>query len=159
MTRDEITREDMATKLRYDPETGHLYTQRTGARAGYVGARHGYLVVDVFGFHFRAHRVAWFLMTGKWPTFIDHKNRNKTDNRWSNLREATRSQNQHNAKPSRKNKLGLRGVSYQPLNGKYFASIKINKQYHYLGQFDTAEAAKRAYDAKAIEFYGEFCLL
>jgi hypothetical protein len=84
-------------------------------------------------------------MTGEWPPGeIDHINGNRADNRWCNLRLATRGQNQHNRPSARPNKTGFRGVG---TNGNGFcAHISINGK---LIHFPTRATAEEAY-AKAV---------
>lgn len=81
----------------------------------------------------------------------DHENRNTLDNRCSNLKNATRAQNRRNTGLQANNASGFKGVHFHKKNKKWVAESKINNKPHYLGSFDTAEQAARAYD----EFVGE----
>jgi len=87
---------------------------------------------------------------------VDHKNMNKLDNRRSNLRVCTNSENQANIKVHKRNKTGYKGVRYQ--SNRYEAYIWKNKPI-YLGRFDTVEEAALAYNKKALELFGEFARL
>jgi len=91
---------------------------------------------------------------------VDHINRNKLDNRRSNLRLATYSQNSCNRGPMKRNKIGLKGVSKQILNGKWNgkwrSGIGVNGKLIYLGIFDTPELAANAYAAGVKKYHGEF---
>jgi HNH endonuclease len=95
-----ITRDSARGLLYYFSDTGGLVWKtgrRKGKVAGHVNSR-GYRVVWCGGRLLRAHRVIWLWMTGEWPEFdVDHQNRVRDDNRWSNLREATRSENMGNS--------------------------------------------------------------
>ena len=110
----------------------------------------GYLVINIGTKQLLLHRVAWFLHHGTWPKLIDHKNRNKADNRLLNLRDASSSVNAHNKDAS--NILKTKGVRMVP-SGRYAASIKYKKKGIYLGTFDTLEEASEAYEAKAKELF------
>lgn len=94
-------------------------------------------------------------LTG-WP-ITDHQNGNGLDNRRSNLRAATTSQNNANARVRRDNTSGYKGVAYIPKSGKWRAYIG-NPQRH-LGHHDTAEQAAHAYDVAAVARFGEFAIL
>jgi hypothetical protein len=86
--------------LAYDPETGWLTWKTNGQRADNGISDAGYRLVYVNRKGLRAHRVAFLLTVGRWPTeHIDHINRNREDNRWSNLREVTASENARNKTP------------------------------------------------------------
>lgn len=88
-------------KLEYNPDTGELLWKisghgiKKGSVTGSI-ANTGYVQIMVGGKQLLAHRVAFVLMTGRWPTEIDHINRVKTDNRWENLREVSKSENLRN---------------------------------------------------------------
>ncbi|SKB62462.1 HNH endonuclease [Sphingopyxis flava] len=155
--------EQADTLLRYDPETGlfHWKVSRGGtARAGALaGSDHGdgYWAIKVCGRMYKAHRLAHLLMTGKWPpSEIDHKNRNRSDNRWSNLRPCSRSDNMFNQGLSSLNTSGYRGVSLHHGTGKWRAQIKHRGRKIHLGVFETPESAAAVYAAAANDLFPTF---
>jgi hypothetical protein len=99
-------------------------------------------------------------MTGKWPNGeIDHKNLDAGDNRFSNLREATRGQQNANRRVRRDSRLRIKGVSFVPHLNKtnpYSAVIKANGCRLNLGHFKTPEEAHAAYRKASAELRGEF---
>lgn len=85
---------------------------------------------------------------------VDHINHNPLDNRRTNLRLCTRSQNMQNRKYPEK---GLpRGVYLHKLTGKYVATIGVRRKYFHLGTFTNPEQAAAAYDAASARYHGEF---
>lgn len=127
-----------------------------GARAGTV-KEDGYRIVYIERKRYSEHRLAWFYMTGSWPArHIDHANGARSDNRFMNLREATRSQNAANSRPKKPGQVGLRGVS--PIKGgsTFQARISMNRKEHYLGSFRSPEEAHAAYCEAAKRLHGEF---
>ena len=91
---------------------------------------------------------------------IDHKNRNRLDNRRENLRICTHSQNMANRRRSKNNTSGYKGVSWDTVHKGWHSQIggrKINGKT--LGLFDIPEDAARAYDEAAKKLYGEFAIL
>lgn len=156
----ELTAAQVRTLLAYDPETG-IFTwvrprkgMKKNAPAGSVKAN-GYLQVGISRRYYSLHRLAWLITTGKWPIAqIDHKNGNKLDNRWSNLREASRSQNMWNRRKSAANTSGFKGVRWEAK--KWRVRLKYHGKLLHIGFFDTVEAAHAAYCEAAKQYYGEF---
>jgi hypothetical protein len=103
----------------------------------------GYWYGRIFYQQVLAHRVAWKIMTGVDPTEIDHIDGNRGNNKWSNLRDGTRSDNLRNVSLKRNNKSGSMGVSFSKRQQKWIASI-------WLGSFDSKEEAieiRKKYEA------------
>lgn len=159
-----LTIDALKAALHYDAETGKFSwldgsTKSTGHLL-YVNKtkENPYLLLALLGRNYLCHRLAWFYMTGSWPKeMLDHINGIKADNRFCNLREATRGQNGANRHSlARHNTSGFRGVSPRKENGKWRATIRDGKKIKSLGTFTTKEEAKAAYDAAFREKYGEF---
>ena len=137
--------------LRLDVETGRLYwrtsggRRKAGAEAG--GINHsGYLRVSLMGRYFFAHRIVWMLIHGEWPSaIVDHADRNRANNRPSNLRVANKSLNAQNSTSRSDSRTGLRGVGWSGVKGKYRARISINGHRETLGYFDDPNEAHAAY--------------
>lgn len=154
-----FTQKYLRSLLIYDATTGiwlwlvdRNYNSLAGSRAGCVNNSDGRRYIKVHSLRYSESRLAWFYMTGKWPKRdIEHKDGDKTNNRWNNLRKATRTQNGGNAK----SRVALKGVT-RVRTGKYTAQIQKKMRKIHLGTFDTPEAAHAAYVVKARELYGEF---
>ena len=129
----------------YEPLTGSFRVN--GASVGRKNRR-GYVYIFTGGKQQLAHRLAWFLTHGRWPTEIDHINRNKSDNRLANLRECSRSVNSLNKPLRPENISGCAGVRKHTQSGKWIADIKVNGKFTYLGLFadvkDAIKARKQA---------------
>lgn len=155
-----------ATRLRevleYCPNTGvfRWRVARKHCAVGAVAGRidvHGYMRIGIDGQRYRAARLAWLYMTGEWPAAdIDHVNCAKADDRWANLRAATRSENLGNCPLRRDNTTGFKGVTFDKQSGKYQAQIRFQHRSRTIGRFDTAEQAHAAYMAAATAAFGEF---
>jgi len=150
-------------RINYNPLTGeftwkHNYCKsKIGQPLGAIS--HGYMAVSVTinkkRNNYLLHRIAWLMTYGYWPTYLDHINQVKTDNRIINLRECTASQNNANRGPNLNSSTGLRGVYPSWCKG-YIAKIYHNGKNHHIGMFlDKFEAAK-AYDERMIELHGKF---
>ena len=87
---------------------------------------------------------------------VDHIDRCNTNNFASNLRWCTRSENQANRSKQRNVSSQFIGVYWDKRSKKWRATIQINRRTQGLGCYSDERAASRAYDAKAIELFGEF---
>lgn len=87
---------------------------------------------------------------------IDHKNRNRSDNRRDNLRVCSHSQNIMNRDILPNNTSGKKGVSWDKVNNKWRAVIKYNYKYIHIGRYNNIEDASDAFHKKAKELFGEF---
>jgi len=98
------------------------------------------------------HRV---IMNAQKSQVVDHANRDRLDNRRSNLRFATGSQNSANRGPQLNNTSGYKGVSKGSYRG-WQADIRLNYRSIYIGTFCRPELAALAYDVMSEYYYGEF---
>ena len=130
------------------------WPSNVGAVAGSIHPPKGYREICIDGKFYRANRLAWLYMTGKWPKLeIGYINHKTSDARWANLRAMTPSQ--RGATTRTRNKLGVRGV-WITKSGKYVARIKVAGKKKYLGLFDTIEKASVAYTRAAKDAFGQF---
>lgn len=116
----------------------------------------GYIRGFENGKHFLLHRK---LMNAKENEFIDHKNGNRLDNRRSNLRFCTESQNAQNAKLPSNNTTGVKGITTKRhKNGElwYYAYIGYNGKRIFLGEYRSLTEAKEARKNAEVKYYGEF---
>lgn len=145
-----ITQQRLKQLFNYDETTG-VFTRRVavgrhgchkaGAIAGTKTSR-GYIVIGFDDQRCMAHRLAWLYVHGVLPTTdLDHINRNKSDNRISNLRLVNRSQNMHNVNLRKHNSSGYNGVSWHKPRKKWRAYIFIDYRQKHLGLFNTVEDA------------------
>ena len=160
----------------YEPETGHLYWRDPGAgqfetlkgyriflakfagkRAGTLN-RLGYIAVYVRSRSILCHRIVWAMANGRDPKGdVDHRDLCRSNNRLSNLREATRSQNCMNKRLRADNTSGIKGVHWHTASQKWAASIAAKGVGTvHLGVFPTKEQASSAYRAAAANLHGEF---
>jgi hypothetical protein len=138
--------------ISYDDTSGTFQWKDAPGRTHMVGRRvgtknrDGYLRIYVGGEHVMAHRLAWYMVHGKWPSGqVDHVDGNKLNNAIGNLRVVTsraNKQNRHGRQSN--NKSGFLGVF--PERGRWSASIGLGgRRSKRLGSFDTPELAHQAY--------------
>lgn len=142
--------EEVRKILTYRPKSGEFRWRVRVAQNVSIGDKAGHwtreilrsgkmrerLMIRIKGKSYLAHRLAWLYMTGRWPKDqIDHRDGNPKNNRWSNLRECTPSQNQQN-------KL-TRGYYY--CEGRWRARIGIDGMSISLGSFKEEKQAHEAY--------------
>lgn len=150
LSRQELTHPALLERLSYDPDTGTFTwlrndAGRRGLEAGCLDSD-GYRVIQLLGYNYAAHRLAWFFTTGSWPPgVVDHCDGVRDNNRMSNLRNATYAENaQHKLHPSG----DTPGACYRPGQhaGKpWRARIKASRKVYELGYFSTPEEASAAY--------------
>lgn len=146
-----LTADRLRELLKYDPITGLFTWRASPGRRIRVGTIAGsfatkYVEIGVDGGCYRAHRLAWLYMTGAWPTEVDHRNENKHDNRWTNLRDASRMLNVLNqAKASSSKKSTDRRGVFRSASGRWFSRLKLRGRIYHLGTFDTQDEAEREY--------------
>ena len=146
--RPELTAEYLRSILHYDPATGIFTWKVRTAKRVKVGDiagcpnGDGYLQIRVCSRKYRAHRLAWLYHFGEWPEDqIDHINRNRSDNRISNLRDISHKQNLQNTGKYSNNTSGHPGVSWHKQSAKWQVKIKHNYKQIHLGYFSILEEA------------------
>jgi len=163
MSKPILTQERLKELLSYNPETGvFVWLKKPSPQVNIgnvAGCTHpsGYCYIKINRKMYPSHRLAWLYMAGTFPPDeTDHINRDKTDNRFANLRAVTKSENQHNAGKYKCNKSGYRGVCYDKANKNWRAQIVLNNVHKYIGRFSTPEEASAAYLA-AQKIYHPTC--
>lgn len=158
-----ITQSELKEILHYDLDTGFftwLVDKSKSIKAGTVAKNvnhKGYCRIKIDGQEYLSHRLAWLYMYGVMPkNGIDHINNIKTDNRITNLREATHFQNMRNRLLTVRNKTGYKGVSFCKRAKKFKAGITFNLKQIHLGYFIDAKSASLAYEAYGKKLHGEF---
>jgi len=153
--------------LDYDPTTGLLTWRHrddvlprvnkrlAGKPAGCRDGQYGYLSVRLHDRLYQAHRLIWLHVTGEWPTAVlDHVDGLPSNNAWSNLRPATRAENNRNRRARREGR--LKGTVQNAKTGRWEAMIMLGRKNHYLGTFSTQEEAHAAYIEAAKHLHEQF---
>jgi hypothetical protein len=161
-----LTQARLKSLLHYEPETG-VFTWlvrrpngvKIGDEAGAVHAKSGYRLIKLSGRAYIASRLAWLYMRGEWPeNLVDHKDTNRANNAWGNLRAANNKENQRNC--SAKAPLsGLKGVHYKSDGQRvkrWGSHIRIDGKLKFLGYFVHPEEARAAYSKAAEAAFGQF---
>lgn len=153
---------DIRDLIDYNPETGVLTAKVnfSGRQAGSViGSQtwQGYYAFSLFGKKCFAHRLAWLLHYGEWPSQpIDHINGIKTDNSIRNLRLCSLSQNQFNKPTQKNNTTGVKGVYWNKRDKRYVASVQFSGKKYSAGHHKDIESAKEAVMKLREKLAGEF---
>lgn len=145
--------------LDYDPVTGHLIRKvktsnntKVGERAGWKTAN-GYRAISIFGKQHLEHRLIYLWMTGAFPqNNVDHINQIKDDNRWNNLRLATKSQNEGNTPLRKNNKSGHKCVCWDSSRSKWL--VVVAKKF--IGRHTNKDEAISVAKKELKKHYGEF---
>lgn len=152
-----LTQARLKELLHYDPKTGifvNLVQRKKALEGAVAGCDSGrYITIQIDGKGYSAHRLAWLYVYGYFPErLLDHINRDRADNRISNLREVSEQCNVRNTGNYKNNTSGVKGVYLEKARGKWRANIKVDGKTKSLGSyenFDNAVCARLA---------GEQCL-
>lgn len=153
--------------LSYDAKSGSFFWKERrspsclkGQKAGFVGKR-GYVDITIDGKKFKAHTLVWLLETGEFPeVFLDHKDGDRTNNIFSNLRQATSSQNQRNrGKKLSESSSMYKGVDWREDYRSWRARIRAEGKQISLGHFQSETEAALAYNEAAKKHFGEYAKL
>jgi hypothetical protein len=132
--------------LQYNPETGVIIWIKNKGPKKVIGKNaggikpDGYVHIKFNNKTYKAHRVAWYLHYGVWPTnHIDHINGIKNDNRINNLRDVTNQQNLLNQKRHREKT--VKYYYFYKKGQKWKVQTQINNKRTYFGYFETEEKA------------------
>lgn len=163
--------ETLRQLLSYDPETGSLtwlprnesffkkardangWNTKYANTKAFQTVHYGYLNGHIFKKHYYAHRIAWAIHYGSWPSGqIDHINGIRYDNRIANLRDVSHSDNQKNAKLRHDNKSGMPGIDWRGNASAWRVRVSRDGARHIVGYFknlDEAVTARRDAQQKA----------
>jgi HNH endonuclease len=156
-----LTAQRLREVLHYEPVTG-IWTwlinrrgiAKTGTIAGGVSSR-GYWRFKIDGHLYQSSRLAVLYMTGQWPAEeVDHKDGNPLNDRWNNLREATRSEQRQNVRRRRDSRNAYKGLIRRQRKTKTVWEARVKGKC--VGTFDSEEKAYAAYCQKATEAFGQF---
>ena len=134
-----VSVQEAHVKYSYNPETGKLFSKRRGKEVLKNGR--------VSGKQLRTYQIAYLLMTGYIPETVDHKDGNRANNKWSNLREATRLEQSANTSKA--------GIRKWP-SGMWYYQLCVSGKRIYKGGFATYEEAKKHYDKVCLALQGDF---
>lgn len=151
--RRERPRSDFSSDRNY----GIFAARYAGKKAGH-SMKNGYVQIRLDGRLYFAHRLAFLYVHGFMPKEVDHINGDPSNNRISNLRAATREQNNRNCRSSLGSTSKYLGVCFaRNLKRKqWVAQISPNREHIVIGRYETEDEAAIAYNEKAKEYFGEF---
>lgn len=157
-----FTVEQLRAELHYTPETGvwtRLVARCNRVKIGDIAGcpdSYGYTRIRVFGDAYTSSRLAWFYMKGEWPPCdLEHADDCPGHDWWSNLRLATREQNQMNRRARHDNRLGKKNISFRKDMNKYRLRMSVDQKRVTVGHFDTWEEARVVYEER-VKIHGEF---
>jgi len=146
----------------YNPETGILYRIMVNGELKKIGTPKGvdeHLITQFKDKIYPVTHIIWLWVYGRFPhsgMIVEHEDLNKQNNKLSNLREATQSQNMANTKVTKRSKSGVKGVFWDKDRNKWAVYLTKDYKTHFIGRFDNIEDAKRQHAHASRIFFGEF---
>ena len=138
--------------LTYNTDSG-IFT-KNGEQVGYLDKKYNRLSIYFEGELWKAHRLAWFFVTGTLPDLIDHIDRNSLNNSFQNLRVASKAQNAWNSE-FRAGKSVVKGVTFDSKNLSFRVEIGANGK-RYRKRFPDLASATAYANKLREELHGEF---
>ncbi|QIO00287.1 homing endonuclease [Salmonella phage polluks] len=160
-----LTQERLKEVLRYDPETGHFINlqSRGNKKAGSIAGtkdKDGYIVIRIDRMPHRAHRLAFLYMEGYMPIEVDHDNRIRDDNKWTNLIDASRKENMRN-RPSWSTS-GYLGISWNKPKQQWQVRVQDSRGNQISGgyfNYNKLEDAVNKANSLRLELHGDRAIL
>jgi len=148
-------------KQLFEYKDGNLYwKQNTGrARIGNVAGHKrttGYVMIKINKKDFLAHRVIFMMHKGYFPKLIDHIDGNPSNNKIENLREASHSENGHNAKLNKNNSIKLKHICLNKRKDKWQVQMFIDNKNKSFGEYYDLEVAKFVAETMRHKYHGQF---
>lgn len=127
----------------YNPETGKIY----GMKGREIkNKNNGYIFLK---YNLKGHHFAWYMTYGNVDfEMLDHSNRDRADNRISNLRILNRQGQNENT--------NSKGYCWDKSSNKWMAKISINYKTIFLGRYDTEEESRQAYLSAKLKYHSSF---
>lgn len=147
-----LTKKILKERLSYDPDSGVFIWIKTGKTAGWKDQT-GYIHIGINGKTYKAHRLAFLYMNGQLPEYeVDHINGDRSDNKWSNIRCVTRTENMRNQRKYKCNTSGHTGVFWHNRLNKWQANIRSEGKLRHIGYYEDIEDAVEARKLAEREF-------
>lgn len=157
-----LTKEIIRQLVTYNEDTGEIYWKGLIHKSYDITKEAGFIttydrrVITINSKPYYASQLAYLYMEGYIPNEIDHKDTNSMNDAWENLRDCSKSQNQHNKNIQINNTSGVKGISYHRRVRKWQAQIKLHGKYYSAGYHRTLEEAKVAIEVLRVKLHGEF---
>lgn len=155
-----LSQERVQELLIYNPATGSLAWKlspgnriKPGQKAGCVKSN-GYRVVAIDKRIYYSSKLIWLYMTGEWPSMtIDHIDRNRSNEKWNNLRHISRAHNATNKSLYANNRTGVNGISRDKKSGQFDSRLTLDGKTIYLGRYPTVHGAAFARARAELDLY------